>query len=211
MFNVARVDRRRPLVAGLAPGEEKNNMRDPLVEGLIKLKEWWHCQNHHPTERRLLWEALRGLQQAGFVNLQGLRPVLGFGPPLTITKEGKTMAYQLPSDQIALFPLKVNGAAPAAGDTFTVVSNNTDQFTAEIGVMPAEAAADAGNPAVKVTCLKHDGMAGVSFTVTDSKGDTAATETFDIVAPVAPPPPAGVISVDEAGIAVSANPNPPTA
>lgn len=144
-------------------------------------------------------------------NVEKPRPFIGFGLPFTIDKEGKLMAYELPSDQIALFPLLVNGAAPPAGDTFSVVSNNTDQFTAEMDVMPPEAARDAGNPAVKVTPLRHDGMAGVSFTVNDSAGDTAATETFDIIAPKAPPPPAGVISIDDAGVATRANPNPPAA
>ena len=183
----------------------------PLYRNFERARHHVHAGSVLAAYRELIWAELRQIEE--WITLHPPLPahkrIISFGLPVVINSEGNLMAYQLASNLIALFPIKVAGEKPAADDVFTVVSNNPDQFTADIDVMPDDAAADAGFPAVKVTCLTHDGAANVSFTVSDSKGDTAGTETFDITAPAAPPPPPGQISIDEAGVATMANPSPP--
>lgn len=113
---------------------------------------------------------------------------------------------QLNSNLLGFFPLLVGGNPPPASDVFTPTSNNLDQFTVAMGTMPS--GPDAGDPAVVVTCLTLNGAAGVSFSVTDSNNDPAATETFDIIPPAAVPTP---ITVDDPAVVTQPNPNPPTA
>lgn len=111
------------------------------------------------------------------------------------------------------FPIEVNGAPPPNVDTFTVTESAAAAFTAAIGAMPAgstDPAIVAGNPAVVVNALTLAGATGLSFTVNDGQGDLPGTETFDYVAPVAPPPPPGQISIDDAGVVSALNPSAPT-
>lgn len=138
------------------------------------------------------------------------RRIVGVGYPITTNKQGTIIVanFELHSDDIAFFPVRVNGAVPDPSDVFTPTSNNPAEFTCEMGVVPATAPVDAGNPAVKVTCLTHDGMRDVSFGVSDSAGSIVMRQTFDIIPPMAL---AGTISVDEGNIFVEPNPNPPTA
>jgi hypothetical protein len=126
--------------------------------------------------------------------------VISLGPPLTLNKEGKVMV-EFASNVIAYFPLLVNGAAPPAGDTFTATSTAPDICSVAIGTMPS--GADQGDPAVVVTALTLDGGAG-GFTVQDSNGDNAATESFTITKP------AGTIEVDDPNVVFETNPSPPT-
>jgi hypothetical protein len=138
-------------------------------------------------------------------------PTIGFGFPVTTTKEGEIVManYQLNSNLIGHFPLLVGGKAPPAGDVFTPVSNQPAVFSCAMGVMPAQTppGPDDGGPCVDVTPLTLGGALGCSFSVTDSNGDGAASESFDIIPPAQPPIP---ISVDQAGIVATVNPNPPT-
>lgn len=111
---------------------------------------------------------------------------------------------------LVYFPIKVNGAAPPSTDTFSATPSDAAVFTVNIGVTPGTGP-DAGLPCVTVTALTLAGAAGLSFTVSDGQSDLPATESFDLVAPVAPPPPPGQISIDDAGVQTEANPSPPIA
>jgi hypothetical protein len=136
------------------------------------------------------------------------------GRPVITNKEGKIVMAQYATNLILYFPIEVNGAPPPSVDTFSVTESDAAVFTAAIGEMPAgsaDPAIVAGNPAVVVTPLTLTGMLGLSFTVNDGQGDLPATETFDLIAPVAPPPPPGQISIDDAGVVSAVNPTPPTA
>lgn len=117
---------------------------------------------------------------------------------------------QFATNLLVYFPIKVNDAPPPSTDTFSVVPSDASLFSAEISVTP-DGGPDAGLPAVLVTPLTLNGGTGLSFAVNDGQGDLPATETFDLIAPVAPPPPPGQISIDDAGVQTAANPNPPTA
>jgi hypothetical protein len=104
------------------------------------------------------------------------------------------------------FPIEVNGAPPPSVDAFTVTESDATKFTAEIGTMPSGST----DPAIVVNALTLAGALGLSFTVNDGQNDLPATETFDFIAPVAPPPPPGQISIDDAGVVSAVNPNAPT-
>ena len=113
------------------------------------------------------------------------------------------------------FPIKVNGAVPPSVDTFTATPSDATLFTATIGGIPAgsndvDPSVHDGDPCVIVNALTLAGATGLSFTVSDGQNDLPGTETFDYVAPVAPPPPPGQISIDDAGVVSQLNPNAPT-
>jgi hypothetical protein len=116
---------------------------------------------------------------------------------------------QYATNLLIWFPIKVNGAPPPSTDTFSATPSDATTFSAAIGVTPGSGP-DAGLPAVLVTPLTLAGATGLSFTVNDGQNDLPATEDFDLIAPVAPPPPPGQISIDDAGVQTQANPNPPT-
>ncbi len=130
---------------------------------------------------------------------------ISFGRPATTNQEGDVV-IQFNSNQICSFPLLVNGAAPPATDVFTATPSDATKFSLAIGTMPS--GPDAGDPAVVVTALTLAGATGLSFTVSDSAGDTKATETFDILPPAQP---VGAITVDDPNVIVAPNPTPPTA
>jgi hypothetical protein len=135
------------------------------------------------------------------------------GKPVFTNREGKIVMAQYPTNLILYFPIEVNGAPPPSVDTFTVTESDAAVFTASIGTMPSgspDPAIVAGNPAVVVTPLTLAGALGLSFTVNDGQGDLPGSESFDLVTPVAPPPPPGQISIDDAGVVSQTNPNPPT-
>ncbi len=113
------------------------------------------------------------------------------------------------------FPIKIDGAAPTSVDGWTVTPSDTAQFTAEFGVIPAgsndvDSSVKDGDPCVVTNALTHDGATSLSFTVTDGNAnDVPGVESFDYIAPVAPPPPPHTITVDDAGVVSQLNPNAP--
>lgn len=111
------------------------------------------------------------------------------------------MAVSFPSNNLAYFPLLVNGKAPPASDMFTPVSITPTICSVAMSTVPS--GPDQGDPAVLVTALTLAGGAG-GFTVTDSNGDTAASETFTITEPV------GTIEVDDPNVVFAPNTAPPT-
>ncbi len=142
-------------------------------------KDFWayleaRLHSHHEPIRAMLEEILARLPKPSAPTR------LAFELP-TRTRNGVTMAnYELPNDQILTVTVKATNAAGAfepipAGDTFTVTVSDPTSLNA---VMGADAA---GNVAVVLNALKQT-ASGVTVTVTDSSGLTAATQVFDIVA-----------------------------
>src|ERR1700720_2650376 len=121
----------------------------------------WHRHHHRPNRRHLT-----------------------LGRPVFTNLEGEIMAITFPSNEIAYFPLLVNETAPPKADVFTVTTTDAPPIASyAIGVMPS--GPDSGDPAVVVTALTLAGGTG-TFQVSDSAGDTAASESFTITAPAVP-------------------------
>jgi len=140
---------------------------------------WWHRRRRHIT----------------------------IGRPVFTDLKGNIMPISFPSNQLAYFPLLVNGAAPPAADQFTATTTDTPPIASyAIGVMPS--GPDAGDPAVVVTALTLAGGAGTFQVKDQNANDTGASESFTITAPAIPP---GVITVDDPNVIFAPNPNPPTA
>jgi hypothetical protein len=103
----------------------------------------------------------------------------------TRTKNGVPMPnFELANDEVLSITVKATNSAGAfepipAGDTFTATVSDPTAMNAVMGT-------DAGgNIAVIVNALKQ-AATGVTLTVTDSTGLTAATQVFDIVTDATP-------------------------
>lgn len=92
--------------------------------------------------------------------------------------------FELPNDEILTITVKATNSAGAfepipAGDTFTATVSD---LTAINAVMGTDAS---GNVALVVNALKQ-AATGVTVTVTDSSGLTAAVQVFDVVTDATP-------------------------
>jgi hypothetical protein len=162
----------------------------------------------HGSLKRIDRHLREGLAAIAAAIVQAIAPAeqgLSIGRPAITDQEGNVMTVQINSNNFGFFPLKVGGAPPLAGDVFTPTPAPGSVFTCAMDVMPS--GPDEGLPAVKVTATTLAGAPGQSFTVKDSNGDTAASETFDIIPPTQPPM---AISIDEPNIVTTPNPSPPT-
>jgi hypothetical protein len=134
---------------------------------------------------------------------------ISLGAPVTTDLEGNVIMTAFATNLLVYFPIKVNGVAPPAVDTFSAAPSDPSMpFTTSIGVTPGTGP-DAGLPAVVAAATTLAGAPSLSFVTNDGQGDLPVTDTFDFVAPVAPPPPPGQISIDDAGVQTQANPSPP--
>jgi hypothetical protein len=122
-----------------------------------------HC---HVAEHRVI-----ALQMPTITNMEGL--------PLMAN-------YVLGLDKVATFTITETNAAGtvdpvAPADVFTVVNTDTVNLNAVVGVNAA------GQPALVVNWLHTTAplTTGVSVTLTDSAGNTAAVQLFDMAEPVA--------------------------
>lgn len=130
------------------------------------------------------FEGLLRLLERLFPEPRGRPTRLAFELP-TRTRNGTTVAnFELPNDEILTITVKATNTAGAfepipAGDTFTATSSDPTSINAVMGT-------DAfGNVAVLVNALKQ-AASGVTVTVTDATGLTAASQVFDVVADVTP-------------------------
>lgn len=110
--------------------------------------------------------------------------------------------FSLALDKVATFAITemnttTNAIDPvAAGDVFTVVSADPTNLNAVIGTSAA------GAPAVVVNWLHTTNpmLTGVGVTITDSAGNLADTQLFDMVAPAFIP---DQIGLDVANVALA--------
>lgn len=115
---------------------------------------------------------------------QGHPTRLAFELPTRTVKGIPMPNFELPNDEILTITVKAVNSAGAfepipAGDTFTATVSDPTSINAVMGTDAA------GNVALVVNALKQS-ASGVTVTVTDSSGLTAATQVFDVVEDATP-------------------------
>ena len=125
-----------------------------------------------------------------------------------IIRKDTLMAFEFHVDEhatIAILTLDVGGlVVPApAGDVFSVVSNNPDMLTADMGMDAAGAPAVVLRSAINIAPPLGTVL---TFTVSDSAGLTPFTQDVSILAAAPPPPnPAVAIGLDLANAVIAKN------